>query len=54
MMSITWGCLYLDFTSENEKLDYITVNGNIFLHKQIEKRNGILFMRMKKRHMPEH
>ena len=35
--------------SDNDKLDYITVDGNIYTHKQIEIRNGIVFMRMKKR-----
>ena len=35
--------------SDDEKVDYITVEGNILIHKQIEKRNGITFMRLKKR-----
>ncbi len=35
--------------SDDEKLDYITIDGNVFIHKQIEKRNGIIFMRLKKR-----
>ena len=35
--------------SNDEKLDFISIDGNIFTHKQIEKRNGITFMRMKKR-----
>ena len=35
--------------SNDEKLDFITVEGNIYTHKQIERRNGITFMRMKKR-----
>ena len=35
--------------SDNYKRDYITVDGNIYTHKQIEIRNGITFMRMKKR-----
>ena len=34
---------------ESDKQDFITVDGNIFTHKQIEIRNGIRFMRMKKR-----
>lgn len=33
----------------DEKRDYITIEGNIYTHKQIEIRNGITFMRMKKR-----
>jgi len=37
--------------SDNEKVDYITINGDIYTHKQIERRNGITFMRMKKRFM---
>ena len=37
------------FSDNNEKLDFITIDGNIYTHKQIEARNGILFMRMKKR-----
>jgi len=39
----------LPIFSDNEKQDFITVEGNIYTHKQIEARNGILFMRMKKR-----
>ncbi|MBI3035617.1 hypothetical protein HYY71_04805 [Candidatus Woesearchaeota archaeon] len=35
--------------SDNEKTDYVTLEGNIYTHKQIENRNGIIFMRMKKR-----
>ncbi len=35
--------------SDNEKQDFITVEGNIYTHKQIEKRDGLIFMRMKKR-----
>lgn len=38
---------------DNEKLDYIrdyiTIDRNACMHKQVERRNGILFMRMKKR-----
>ncbi|HLC60239.1 MAG TPA: hypothetical protein VJJ52_02310 [Candidatus Nanoarchaeia archaeon] len=33
----------------SEKMDYITVDGSAYTHKQIEIRNGITFMRMKKR-----
>jgi hypothetical protein len=39
----------LQLFSNNEKQDFITVEGNIYTHKQIEKRNGLIFMRMKKR-----
>ena len=39
----------LKLNSDNEKLDYITIEGNVYTHKQIERRNGITFMRMKKR-----
>jgi len=39
----------LQLFSGNDKLDFITINGNIYTHKQIEKRNGLVFMRMKKR-----
>jgi len=35
--------------SDNDKVDYITIDGNIYTHKQIETRNGLVFMRMKKR-----
>ena len=42
------GVFNLDF-SESEKKDYITIEGNMYIHKQIEIRNGITFMRMKKR-----
>ncbi|MEK6892543.1 MAG: hypothetical protein AABX25_05130 [Nanoarchaeota archaeon] len=33
----------------SEKTDYITVDSHAYTHKQIEIRNGITFMRMKKR-----
>ncbi|MBI2101128.1 hypothetical protein HYT53_00790 [Candidatus Woesearchaeota archaeon] len=39
----------LPIFSDNEKQDFIIVDGNIYTHKQIETRNGIVFMRMKKR-----
>jgi len=39
----------LQFSSDNEKRDYITISSDVYTHKQIEMRNGILFMRMKKR-----
>ena len=35
--------------SDDGKVDYITLEGNIYNHKQVEIRNGITFMRMKKR-----
>ena len=41
-----------EFFSDNGKLDYITIDNGVYLHKQIETRNGILFMRMKKRILP--
>ena len=40
--------ILLEF-SDNDKKDYIIVEGNMYTHKQIEIRNGIVFMRMKKR-----
>ena len=39
----------LQLFSDNEKLDYITIEGDIYTHKQIEKKDGLIFMRMKKR-----
>ena len=39
----------LQLFSDNGKVDYITIEGNIYTHKQIERRDGITFMRMKKR-----
>jgi len=42
----------LSFFSDDGKQDFITVDGNIYTHKQIETRNGIVFMRMKKRLLP--
>lgn len=39
----------LQLFSDDDKTDYITIEGNIYTHKQIERRNGITFMRMKKR-----
>ena len=35
--------------SDDDKLDFITVEGNVYTHKQIEKKNGLVFMRLKKR-----
>ena len=35
--------------SDDKKLDYINVDGSVYTHKQIEFRNGVIFMRMKKR-----
>ena len=39
----------MKFSSNTEKKDFITFDEGIFTHKQIEVRNGIVFMRMKKR-----
>ena len=39
----------LQLYSDDEKLDFITIEGDIYTHKQIERRNGVTFMRMKKR-----
>ncbi|MBI1935827.1 hypothetical protein HYS31_05290 [Candidatus Woesearchaeota archaeon] len=39
----------MELFSKHDKLDYITIEGNVFTHKQIEFRNGLTFMRMKKR-----
>ncbi len=39
----------LQLFSDDEKLDFITIDGNIYTHRQIEKKNGLVFMRMKKR-----
>lgn len=44
----------LQFFSEDEKLDYITIEGDIYTHKQIEKKDGLVFMRMKKRIVKNH
>ena len=35
--------------SDSEKQDFITIENNIFLHKQIETKGNIVYMRMKKR-----
>ena len=35
--------------SDKDKKEYITLDGNIYTHKQIEFKNGLVFMRMKKR-----
>jgi hypothetical protein len=35
--------------SDDGKKDFITVEGNVYTHKQVEIRNGLIFMRMKKR-----
>ena len=42
----------LNFFSGNEKVDYITIDKGVYLHKQIERRDGVIFMRMKKRILP--
>ncbi len=39
----------LQLFSDNDKVDYITIEGDIYTHKQIEKKDGLIFMRMKKR-----
>jgi hypothetical protein len=43
------GVEILQLFSDNEKVDYVTIDGNIYTHKQIERRDGLVFMRMKKR-----
>ncbi|MBI2542436.1 hypothetical protein HYV80_07050 [Candidatus Woesearchaeota archaeon] len=43
------GVYILRLFSDNDKRDYITVDGSVYTHRQIETRNGIIFMRMKKR-----
>ena len=43
------GVFHLQISGDSRKVDYITIDGNIVMHKQIETRNGITFMRMKKR-----
>ena len=45
------GVYFLEFSYKNEKLDYITVEGNTYTHKQVEFKDGLVFMRMKKRLM---
>ena len=44
----TWGCILLGFNN-SEKQDIISFDGFVYTHKQIETRNGAVFMRMKKR-----
>ncbi len=39
----------LQIFSDDGKLDFITIEGHTYTHKQIERRNGLTFMRMKKR-----
>lgn len=36
-------------TIYNYKIDFIEVKNNLYVHKQIEKRNGFTYIRMKKR-----
>ncbi len=36
-------------SSDSNIFDYVSIENNIFLHKQIESRQGIVYMRMKKR-----
>jgi len=43
------GVHILNFFSSEDIVDYITLENGIYTHKQVENRNGILYMRMKKR-----
>jgi hypothetical protein len=45
--------VYLMQFSDSEKQDYITIENNVYLHKQIETKGNIVFMRMKKRVLKE-
>ncbi len=36
----------------SEIVDFIRVEGNVYTHKQIERRNGRLYMRLKRRLLP--
>lgn len=36
-------------TRESVKHDFIAIKNNVYLHKQVEMRDGLVFMRMKKR-----
>ena len=38
-----------NFNSGSEKIDIITYINNYYVHKQLEIRNNLLFMRIKKR-----
>ncbi len=42
----------LQLFSDDEKIDFIDIDGNTYTHKQIERKNGLVFMRMKKRLLP--
>tara|TARA_B100000315_G_scaffold228388_1_gene237057 strand:- start:825 stop:1013 length:189 start_codon:yes stop_codon:yes gene_type:complete len=48
-----WGLVYLRNNTisdmRSKTLDYIDVRGNIFSHRQIEYKHGLVFMRMKTR-----
>jgi len=36
-------------TTESNKIDIIEIRGNTLFHKQIEQKNGMTFLRLKKR-----
>jgi len=38
----------------NKIIDIVKVKGNSYIHKQIETRDGMLFMRLKRRQLPIH
>ncbi len=38
-----------NFGRDDNTLEYISVDNNVLTHKQIEFRQGLVFMRMKKR-----
>jgi len=45
-----WFTIYLNSQIEDSlKVDILNLAGNFSIHKQIEKRNGLTFMRIKKR-----
>jgi len=47
-------CVGGGFISDNSvKVDIIKVKDNKLIHRQLEQRNGMTFMRMKIRKMPE-
>jgi len=43
------GVYFLETSYKNEKLDYVTLENNSYIHKQVEFKDGLVFMRMKKR-----
>ena len=43
-----------NLSANSEKIDIITYGDKFYIHRQIERRDNIVFMRIKKRLLPPH